>query len=82
MTANKELHERIDQLSPEGVKALETFLERQAFAERQMAALHAFAADWTPEEQAAWDEGTKRRPWRTAPLETVPLDSAQDEAQG
>lgn len=69
MTAPKELHEKIDQLSPEGIKALQEFLARQEYAARQIAALEAFAADWTPEEQAAWDEGTKRRPWRTTPLE-------------
>lgn len=67
MTAPKELHEKIDQLSPDGVKALREFLERQAYVERQMAALYAFAEAWTPEEQAAWDEGTKRRPWRASP---------------
>lgn len=69
MTASKELHDQIDRLSPEGVQALREFLERQAFVERQMAALHAFAEGWTPEEQAAWDEGTTRRPWRKAPTE-------------
>lgn len=68
MTAPKELHERIDQLSPEGLEALRAFLERQEYVARQMAALEAFATDWTPDEQAAWDEGTQRRPWRTTPV--------------
>lgn len=72
MTAPRELHEKIDQLSPEGIKALREFLERQDYVARQMAALQAFAEGWTPEEQAAWDEGTKRRPWRTVPLEETP----------
>ncbi|MBZ9712577.1 hypothetical protein [Deinococcus multiflagellatus] len=65
MTAPKELHDRIDRLSPEGVQALQTFLERQEHVERQMAALHAFASDWTPDEQVAWEEGTQRRPWHS-----------------
>lgn len=66
MTASKELHERIDRLPPEGIRAVLEVVERQEYAARQIEALKAFAADWTPEEQAAWDEGTKRRPWRTS----------------
>ncbi|AAF11654.1 MULTISPECIES: hypothetical protein [Deinococcus] len=71
MTAPKELHERIDRLPPEAIKAIQELVERQEYAAQQIAALKAFAADWTPEEQAAWDEGTKRRPWRTFPPEEV-----------
>lgn len=66
MTAPKELHEKIDQLSPEGLKALRDFLERQAYVQRQMAALHAFAEGWTAEEQAAWEAAMSRRmTWRS-----------------
>ena len=67
MTAPQDLHDRIDRLPPEGLKAVLEVVERQEYAARQLAALQAFAADWTAEEQAAWDEGTKRRPWRTGP---------------
>lgn len=70
MTAPQDLHERIDRLPPESLKAVLEVVERQEYAARQIEALRAFAADWTPEEQAAWDEGTKRRPFRTvAPQE-------------
>ena len=61
MTATTELHKRIDQLSPEGVKALETFLERQAFAEQQLRLLREFAEGWTPEEEAAFEAALSRR---------------------
>ena len=66
MTANKELHERIDQLSPEGVKALETFLERQERIRHHLAALTAFQEGWTLEAAAAFEEGAQRRPWRSS----------------
>lgn len=61
MTAPKELHERIDQLSPEGQERLRVFLEREAFAEQQDQALLAFAEGWTPEEEAAFEAALSRR---------------------
>jgi len=61
VTASKELHERIDQLSPEGQERLRAFLERQEKIERHMAALDAFAAGWTAEEEVAFEEALSRR---------------------
>ena len=62
MTAPREFHEQIDQLSPEGLKELRLFLERQAFADRQMHLLREFAAGWTPDEVAAFEAAMTRRP--------------------
>lgn len=69
MTAPKELHERIDQLSPEGQERLRAFLERQEKIERHLAALDVFMEGWTPEEAAAFQEGAQRRPWRAVAAE-------------
>ncbi len=83
MTTREEVKAKIDALSETAFEEVAKLIERQAYVERQMAALHAFAADWTPEEQAAWDEGTRRQPWRTTPLDPVPSDGVQDsEIQG
>lgn len=65
MTAPKELHDRLDQLSPEGWQAVLATIEQQERIRRHLEALTAFQTGWTPEEQAAWDEGTKRRPSQT-----------------
>lgn len=72
MTSREEAKAKLDTLSDSAFEEVVRVIERQAYVEQQMAALNAFAEDWTPEEQAAWDEGTKRRPWRTTPLEDVP----------
>ncbi|GBF05165.1 hypothetical protein DAERI_030331 [Deinococcus aerius] len=69
MTAPKELHERIDRLSPEALRRVAEVVENEERIQRHLEALAAFQEGWTPEEQAAWDEGTRRRPWRTVPLE-------------
>ena len=69
MTTREEAKAKIDTLSDSSFEEVLKIIERQAYVDRQLAALEAFAADWTPDEQAAWDEGTKRRPWRTVPLE-------------
>ncbi|WP_029476756.1 hypothetical protein [Deinococcus frigens] len=69
MTTREEIKAKIDALSDASFEEVVKVIERQAYVEQQMAALTAFAEDWTPEEQAAWDEGTKRRPWRTTPAE-------------
>lgn len=61
MTASKELHERIDRLSPEGQERLRVFLERQEKIERHMAAVEAFATGWTPEESEAFEQALSRR---------------------
>ncbi|GAA5512650.1 hypothetical protein Dcar01_01368 [Deinococcus carri] len=63
MTAPQELHEKIDQLSPEGLKRLQEFLERerQERVERHLAALDAFAEGWTPEEEAAFEAALSQR---------------------
>lgn len=61
MTAPKELHERIDQLSPEGQERLRAFLERQEKIDRHLAALEAFSTGWTPEEEAAFEQALSRR---------------------
>lgn len=72
MTASKELHERIDCLSPERLQHIVAELERQERIQKHLEALTAFQEGWTPDEEAAWLEGTQRRPWRTAPLEEHP----------
>lgn len=69
MTAPKELHEKIDQLSPEGQERLRAFLERQRQVEQHLAALDAFAEGWTPEEETAFEAALSRR---------VKLRSAKD----
>lgn len=69
MTAPKELHERIDRLPPDSLERIAAAIAKEEQIQRHLDALRAFQADWTPEEQAAWDEGTKRRPFRTVPLE-------------
>lgn len=72
MTASRELHERIDRLSPEAQAELAAFLDEKERIQKHLEALTAFQEDWTPDEEAAWLEGTQRRPWRTAPLEEQP----------
>ncbi|QFP76844.1 hypothetical protein [Deinococcus sp. AJ005] len=69
MTTREEAKAKLETLSDSAFEEVVKVIERQEYVARQMAALQAFAEDWTPEEQAAWDEGTKRRPWRTAPAE-------------
>lgn len=72
MTASKDLHERIDRLSPEGLQHIVTELERQERIQRHLEALTAFQEGWTSDEQAAWLEGTQRRPWLGTSLEEHP----------
>jgi hypothetical protein len=61
VTASRELHERIDRLSPQAQERLREFLERQERVERHLAALDAFAEGWTPEEEAAFEAALTRR---------------------
>lgn len=62
MTASKELHQQIDQLSPEGIKQLQLFLERQALTEKRLQLIKEFGEGWTPEEEAAFEAAMTRRP--------------------
>lgn len=69
MTTREEAKAKLDTLSDSAFEEVVKVIEEKARIERHLAALSAFQADWTPEEQAAWEEGTKRRPWRTLELE-------------
>lgn len=71
MTTREEAEAKLDTLSDSASEEVVRVIDRRVYVEQQMAALHAFAEDWTPEEQAAWDEGTKRRPWRTTTVKDV-----------
>ncbi|UTA51446.1 hypothetical protein MSS93_04035 [Deinococcus radiodurans] len=62
MTAPKELHERIDRLPPEAIKAIQELVERQEYAAQQIAALKAFAADWTPKSRRRGMRGRSGAP--------------------
>ena len=64
MTTRKEAKAKIDALSDSAFEEVLKAIKDKARVERHLAALDAFQESWTPEEQAAWDKGTKRRPWR------------------
>lgn len=64
MTTREEAKAKLDVLSDADFQAVVKLIEHREYVARQMAALEAFASDWTPDEEAAWLEGTKRRPWR------------------
>ncbi|MFK7603435.1 hypothetical protein ACI3L1_14615 [Deinococcus sp. SM5_A1] len=70
MTSREEIKVKIDALSDASFEEVAQLIEQKARIERHLAALAAFQEGWTPDEQAAWDEGTKRRPWRTTELES------------
>jgi hypothetical protein len=69
MTTREEAKAKLDTLSDAAFEEVVKVIERQAEVERHLAALDAFQRGWTPEEEAAWDEGTRRRPWRTVSSE-------------
>ncbi|MDV6373758.1 hypothetical protein [Deinococcus arenicola] len=70
MTTREEAKAKLETLSDASFEEVVQLIERKAQIERHLAALSAFQEGWTPEEQAAWDEGTKRRPWRTVEPES------------
>lgn len=61
MTAPKELHEGIDQLSPKGLEELRLLLERHKLADERLRRVREFAEGWTPEEEAAFEAAMNRR---------------------
>ena len=71
MTTREEAKAKIDALSDSTFKEALKVIENKSRIERHLTALDAFQESWTPEEQAAWDDGTKRRPWHTTALEDV-----------
>lgn len=72
MTTREEAKAKLDTLSDSAFEEVVKVIERQTYVEQQMAALKTFAESWTPEEEAAWAEGTKRLPWRSTPVEETP----------
>lgn len=66
MTTREELHAKIDALSDASLERVAALLEREAFVERQMELLDAFAEGWSPEEAEAFEKALSRRmSWRS-----------------
>lgn len=70
MTTREEAKAKLETLSDASFEEVIQLIEHKVQIERHLAALSAFQKGWTPEEEQAWTEGTKRRPWRTVEPES------------